>query len=233
MEHLAEQAHGGVRAAQGIGDVVVHVALVGGQPVHLGAIGGEHLVVRAEGQLRHHVAGGVLALQGDDRVGHRQSAGDHGVGLPARTHDHRRLHRAGVADEVRPGQKRAHAVAHDAQGRVGVFLPQPLVQHINIVHHRVPGVALAEIHRRAALGQGLAVAQVVVARHNDALLVQRPGKGVIAGDMLRHAVAHLQHRPHRRVGRLPQHPVKLRMAIAGQELELGHIRHGNPAPFML
>ncbi len=62
VQHLAEQAHRGVRAAEGVGDVVVHVALVGGEPVHLRAVGGEQLVVAAEGQLRHQLAGGVLAV---------------------------------------------------------------------------------------------------------------------------------------------------------------------------
>ena len=54
-----------------------------------------------------------------------------------------------------------------------------------------PGAAAAEIHRRAALRQGLAVAQVVVSRHQDAPVVEIPGKIVIPQDVLRHAVGDL------------------------------------------
>ena len=233
VQHLAEQAHRGVRAAEGVGDVVVHVALVGGEPVHLRAVGGEQLVVAAEGQLRHQLAGGVLAADGGDGIGQRQPAGDGCLGLPAGAHDDRRLHRAGIADQVRPGQEGAHAVAHDAQRHIRIALLQPLVQHVDVVHHRVPGVALTEIHRRSALRQRLAVAQVVVSGHDDALFVQRPGESVVPGDVLGHAVTDLQYSADGHALRLPQHPVELGLAVAGQKREFTQICHGVSAPFMV
>ena len=82
-------------------------------------------------------------------------------------------------------------MAHDAQRHIRIALLQPLVQHVDVVHHRVPGVALTEIHRRSALRQRLAVAQVVVSRHQDAPVVEIPGKIVIPQDVLRHAVGDL------------------------------------------
>lgn len=49
-EHLSEQAGGGVSAAQGVGQVRVHVGGGGGDPVGTGAVGGKGAVVGAEGQ---------------------------------------------------------------------------------------------------------------------------------------------------------------------------------------
>ena len=74
---------------------------------------------------------------------------------------------------------------------IRILLPQPIMEQVDVVHHRLPGAAVAEIHRRAALRQGLAVAQVVVSRHQDAPVVEIPGKIVIPQDVLRHAVGDL------------------------------------------
>ena len=65
------------------------------------------------------------------------------------------------------------------------------MEQVDVVHHRLPGAAVAEIHRRAALRQGLAVAQMVVSRHQDAPIIEIPGKIVIPQDVLRHAVGDL------------------------------------------
>ena len=124
-------------------------------------------------------------------------------------------------------------MAHDAQRHIRIALLQPLMQHVDVIHYRVPGVAVAEIDGGAALRQRLAVAQMVVSGHNDALLVQRPGKAVVPGDVLRHAVADLQYRPDRDRLRLPQHSVELGPAVGGEEGELSHFCHGNSAPFVV
>ena len=107
------------------------------------------------------------------------------------------------------------------------------MQDIDVVHHRVPGVALAEIDGDAALRQGQAVAQMVVTHHCDAQTVEIAGKGVIACDMLRHTVADLKDGADAAALRLPAHTVELRFPVGGQESEFGHIRHGNPAPFVV
>ena len=122
---------------------------------------------------------------------------------------------------------------HDAQRCVRIALLQPLVQDIDIIHHRVPGVAVAEIDGGAALRQRLPVTQMVVSGHNDALLVQRPGKAVVPGDMLGHAVTDLQYSADGHALRLPQHPVELGLAVAGQKREFTQICHGVSAPFMV
>ena len=232
-QHLPEQTHRGVGAAQGIGHVGVHVVLVGGQPVAAGAVGGKQLVVGAEGQIRHQIAGAVLAHHGAHGLGDGHAAGDDRLGLPAGTHDDGGLHGAGVADEVGASQERPHAVAHDAQRHIGIPQADALVQDIDVVHHRVPCVALAEIDGGAALQQGQAVAQVVVTHHRDAKIVEIAGEGVIACDMLRHTVADLKDGADAAALRLPAHTVELRFPVGGQEGEFGHIRHGNPAPFVV
>ena len=82
-------------------------------------------------------------------------------------------------------------MAHQQDGQPGILLPQPLVQQMDIVHHRLPGGSVAEIHRHGPLRQGLAVAQMVMARHKDALLIEIPGEAVVSQDVLRHAVGDL------------------------------------------
>ena len=79
------------------------------------------------------------------------------------------------------GKPVAHGVAHEHHGHIGKLLPEAVVEGIDVVHHRLPGVAGAEIHRGVALLHALAVAQVVVAHHDDAVTVEEPGKIVITG----------------------------------------------------
>ena len=122
---------------------------------------------------------------------------------------------------------------HDAQRHIRIALLQPLVQDIDIVHHRIPCAALTEIHRRSALRQRFAVAQMVVSGHRDALFVQRPGESVVPGDVLGHAVTDLQYSADGHALRLPQHPVELGLAVAGQKREFTQICHGVSAPFMV
>ena len=191
-QHLAEQAHRGVRAAQGVRHIPVHVVRVGGQPVVGGpGLVAEGLVIGPEGHIRHHLADGVRPLEPGQNSRQQQTAPDGHLRLPAGAHDDGGVHGAGIADQVRPGQERPHAVAHQQDGQIRILLPQPVMEQVDVVHHRLPGAAVAEIHRRAALRQGLAVAQVVVSRHQDAPVVEIPGKIVIPQDMLRHAVGDL------------------------------------------
>ncbi len=225
-QHLVEQAHGGVMAAQGVGDVVVHILLIRRQPVVFGAVGLEGLVVRAEGQGRHRGVGGRRVPPGQ-RSRQGKTARQRGRALPPGAHQDGGFHRAGIADEIGAAEEGAHGVAHQQQRQMGVLLLQPGVQHIHVVHRRVPGAAVAEIHRRAALGQGLAVAQVVVAHHDDAVTVEEPGKIVITVDVLRHAVDQLQHRHRRHILRHPRDAVQPRFPVAGKKREVSLICHGN------
>ena len=88
-------------------------------------------------------------------------------------------------------------MSHQQQRQIRILLLQTGVQHIDVVHRSVPCVAIAEIHRCAALGQRLAVAQMVVAHHDHAVVVEEPGEIIIAAHIFRHAVDDLQDR-HRR-----------------------------------
>ena len=191
-QHLPEQAHRGLRPAHGVRHVPVHVVRVGGQPVVGGpGLVAEGLVIRAEGHIGHQLAGGVRPLDSGNSTRQQQAAPDGHLRLPAGAHDDGRVHGAGIADQIRPGQERPHAVAHQQDGQPGILLPQPLVQQMDIVHHRLPGGPVAEIYRHGPLRQGLAVAQMVMARHKDALLIEIPGEAVVSQNVLRHAVGDL------------------------------------------
>ena len=61
-EHLAEESYGGIAAAEGIGDVGVHILLVHAEPVGGGAGILELLVIPAEGKVGNEGAGLVRAL---------------------------------------------------------------------------------------------------------------------------------------------------------------------------
>ena len=182
--------------AQGIGNIGVHILLIHRQPVVGGAVGLEGLVVSAEGQIRHHVVGGcrVFPFQHSRQ---RKATGQGGAALPAGTHQNGGFHGAGIADEIGAAQERTHGVPHQQQRQIGILLLQTGVQHIDVVHRSVPCVAIAEIHRCAALGQRLAVAQMVVAHHDHAVVVEEPGEIIVAAHILRHAVDDLQY-GHRR-----------------------------------
>lgn len=56
-EHLPEQSGGGVSAAQGVGQIGVHIGGRGGDPVGTGAVGGKGAVIGAESQTGDQGAG--------------------------------------------------------------------------------------------------------------------------------------------------------------------------------
>ena len=226
VEHLAEQPHRGIGAAEGVGNVAIHVLRVRRQPVIAGAVGSKGLVVAAEGQIVHQLAGRGGSLCGADHLRHGTASGQLGLRLPAGTHDNGGPQGAGIADQVAAGQKGAHAVAHEAQRHTGKLPPQLLVQQLDVRHHRLPRGAVAKVDGGAALRQRAAVAQMVVAHHGDPLLIEIAGKAVVAADMLGYTVGNLQHGTRRSL-RQPLHGVELSLAVAGEKGELGEICHGN------
>ena len=226
MEHLAEQPHRGIGAAEGVGNVAVHIFGVRRQPVIAGAVGSKGLVVAAEGQIVHQLAGGGGSLYGADHLRHGTASGQLGLWLPAGTHDNGGPQGAGIADQVAAGQKGAHAVAHEAQRHTGKLPPQLLVQQLDIRHHRLPRGAVAKVDGGSALRQGAAVAQMVVAHHRQPLLIEVAGEAVVAADVLGYAVGNLQHGTGRSL-RQPLHGVEPGLAVAGEKGELGEICHGN------
>ena len=87
-EHLPEEAQRCVAAAEGIRQVAVHVLRVQAQPVAAGAVGGEELVVGAEGQTLGQLADLVVPAETAGLPGgHETAARGHGGALLARAHD--------------------------------------------------------------------------------------------------------------------------------------------------
>ena len=215
-QHFPEQANGGISAAEGVGHVAVHVVLIERQPVEPGAVGGEALVVGAEGQLIHQGAGLVLAHAVGLFGGHRLAPGDDGGGHLAGAHDDRRIHGAGIADQVGAGQEGTHGVAHQEIGDLGEFRLCQVSPLVDVVYHPVPAAPGAEVQPGAALRHGLAVAQVIMACHGEAPGGEIFRKGLIAQDVLGHAVGNLQNSPGLAL-RQPLHCVDGSLPVGGEE----------------
>ena len=219
-----EQAHGGWLAALGVGNVGVHVVGVGAEPVKGRALGLEGGIVAAKGQVVHKGAG-VGGILFGHQSGDGQAAAELGTRLPARAHDDGGVHGTGVADEVGAAQEGAHGVAHQHKLGAGEGLLDAAVEGIGVVHHRVPGVTLAEIDGGVPLAYAVAVAQVVMAHHGEAMVAQEAGKMVVAGDMLADTVENLHHGPHVPL-RAPLHSVEPGFAVGGEKGEFRQLCHG-------
>ena len=148
---------------------------------------------------------------------HQQTALDHDRGLPAGAHDDGPVHHAGIADQKAPGQEAAHAVAQQEEGHAGEVRLHFPAQGRHIVHRLLPAVLVCKVDGRAALRQGLAVAQMVVAHHRKALFHQEPGEAVISANILRHAVGDLQNRTGSLGVVAPEPCVEGRGAIGGRK----------------
>ena len=193
IQHVPEEAQGGVPAAEGVGDVGVHVFLAGGHPVEPGAGGGEGLVVGPEGQIVGPGAEGLFAQAADLPVRDELPSGDEGRGLVAGAAENAAVQSAGVADQVSAGEEGAHGVAEEEIGLSRKDLGHPAAEGLYVVHHVPPAVLLPQVDHGAALDEGLAVAQVVVGHHHKAVIAEKAGKGGVAGPVLRHAVGNLDH----------------------------------------
>ena len=87
---------------------------------------------------------------------------------------------ARIADQVRPGQERAHGVSEEEIGLVREDLGRAAAQLLDVVHHVPPAVLLAEIDHGGVLDEGLPVAQMVVGHHHEAIGAQELSKGLVA-----------------------------------------------------
>ena len=162
LQHVPEQAQCHVAAAEGVGDIGVHILRAEGHPVVFGPGGGEVPVIRAEGDVVHPDAEGVFPQPAALLIRQQLPAGDNGLGGVAGAAEDAAVHRAGVADEVGPGQKGAHGVAEQKMGLIREDLGGTAAQFLHIVHHMPPAVLRPQVHHRRALDAGLTVAQVVV-----------------------------------------------------------------------
>ena len=137
-----------------------------------------------------------------------------------------------MADDIGAHKEAAHAVPEENIWQVGVLLVHDVVQPVDIPDDIVPAVALGEEALLAAVVDGLAVAKVIVADDDEAVIGEKTGKIVIALDMLGDAVLYL-HDAARLAFRRPLADVDAVFSGAGVEIKIRKIRHGKIPPFML
>ena len=124
-------------------------------------------------------------------LGNGAPARDDRGGLMPRAHDDGGVDGAGIADEIGARQERAHRVAHEKIGNIGIFFLRAAAQGVHVVHNMLPAVARAEIERVGVLLGGKAVAEVVVRHDGKAVLGHEFGKRRVAHAVFRHTVRDL------------------------------------------
>ena len=123
-------------------------------------------------------------------------------------------------------------MAHQDVGDTGVFLARLSAQLKHVVHDVGPAVLLAEVQRRRVLGDGEAVADVVVRHHDEALGVQKLREGLIAQRILRDAVGDLVHADGLALGQ-PLDGVDGSLSVGGREIKFFAISHSKFDPLVL
>jgi len=124
-------------------------------------------------------------------------------------------------------------VAQQEVGHIGKTAGQVVVEGLYVPYQVVPAVPVAEKAVLTFIQGGAAVAQVVVARHGEAVVGQEPGEGVVTTHILRDAVDQLDRGPGRTILRKPPEPVDLVDAVAGEKVKFLPQGHSDHAPFML
>ena len=144
-KHLPEQPRRGAALTQRVLQVSVHIVRVQGQPIHACAVGGEAAVVNAEGGFRGHSTGPGFAVSQtfgmDNGQTCRRGCGAHVAGA----HDNGAVHRAGIADEISPGQEGAHGVPQQEIGQVGEVTVGQLPEMLHVLYHPVPAALGTEV----------------------------------------------------------------------------------------
>ena len=166
-------------------------------------------------------------------AGDRLAEGHQGGGLLAGAQEQAARHRARVLDEVGPSHEGAHGVAQQEVGQAGETAVHPVVEALHVPDQVVPAVPGAEIAVLGPVPGGAAVAQVVVARHGEAVVGEEPGKGVIPAHILGNAVDQLDQGPGGPVLGEPPEAVDLVDAVAGGEGKFLPQGHSGHAPFMV
>ena len=169
------------------------------EPVKVGHGEGNLLVVRAESQVIQKPAVRSGAFGSDDGFGHGVAGVHQRPGLVAGAAEDHQVGLLRVLDNIGTGQEAAHAVPKENIGQIGVIRFDQIVELVHVLHHIVPAVFLGEKAQIIGIGNRLAVAQMVVAHHKDAVLGKESGKIVVPVDMLGNAVGNLQNGPGRPV----------------------------------
>ena len=102
--------------------------------------------------------------------------------------DDRAVQPRAEADEICPGQERAHAVTENEIRLSGILRRRLVVQRADILHRLFPAVFLAEKAEMRFVRRALSVAELVVQHHDVAVFGEKRGKRVVPGDMLGDAV---------------------------------------------
>ena len=89
-------------------------------------------------------------------------------------------------------------MTHDKVRQLRIGFAGPAAERVHIVHDVLPAALFAEVEPRRALGDRLAVAEVVVRHDQEAVRVQKARERLVAQRVLRHAMCDLQN-----AGRLP------------------------------
>ena len=107
-------------------------------------------------------------------------------------------------------------MAQQKIGDLGKFLLCQVSPLVDIVHHPVPAAPGAEVQPGAALHHGLAVAKMVVAHHGEAPGGEIFREGLIAQNVLSHAMGDLQNSPDLAL-RQPLYRVDRGLSVGGEE----------------
>lgn len=193
-QQVAVAGGGKEEHAVGVRQVAVHRFLVAGQPVLGGALGLDAAVVAAEDQLIHRAGAGKGPLGGKDGLEQGQARAGSRVGACGAAED-AAVQRFGVADQVKAGHQRTHAVPEEEAGQAGELVLDGGVDPADVLHQGFPALFWAEVPLEGRGGAGAAVAQVVMAHHQKAPAGQELKEGAVAADIFAHTVDHLHDGP--------------------------------------
>ena len=187
-----EHAGGRHRAAERVGDVLIHDRFVAGEPVELCAHVVILFVVAAEGKLVERGAVIHGAVVDHLELCHELAGGDDGGRVLAGAADDDALEPLRMVNDIGAGQEAAHAVAEQEVGDVGILGGGQLMELIHVAHDIVPAVLFREEAQLLLVFGGLAVAEVVVCDDDKAVIGQKLHEWGVTIDMLGDAVRDLQ-----------------------------------------
>ena len=193
LHHVAVEADFPDEAAERIGNVLVHLLRVAGEPVELRARILYLAEVAAESQrieLRA-VAHCTVELCHDRCCG--VPAEDERRALVTRAAENYAVIFIRVLYEIGAREEAAHAVPEEHVGKLRVLLGHDVVQLVHIIHDAPPAVFLGKEALLLRHAYALAVAKVVVARDDIAVIRQKLHEWPVAFNVLGDAVGYLHY----------------------------------------
>ena len=124
-------------------------------------------------------------------------------------------------------------MAQQEIGQAGKTLSGRRAEGADVVADVPPAVLVGEIAVFLPARGGLAVSQVVVPHHGEAVVRQKPGKGGIAPDVFRDAVDQLDHSAGRAAFGKPLHGVDPVDPVTGGKGKFSARGHSIAAPFVI